>query len=100
MKPTDHNKGVLNSIDPPHRVPIQLNILTPVGTAISMVVIVKTDNAMGPRPVVNMWWLHTAQPIIPITMPENTTTGYPKSGFLENVGKISDTIPMAGRIKM
>ena len=38
---------------------IQLKIFTPVGTAISMVLAAKNDVAMGPRPVVNMWWAHT-----------------------------------------
>ena len=66
---------VVNSMEPFHSVPIQLKILMPVGTAISMVVIVKTELATGPRPTVNMWWLHTAQPIIPITIPENTMNG-------------------------
>ena len=46
---------VENSIDPPQRVPIQLKILTPVGTAISMVVMVNTEFATGPSPTVNMW---------------------------------------------
>jgi hypothetical protein len=33
-KPTQNNSGVLNSIVPCHRVPIQLSIFTPVGIAI------------------------------------------------------------------
>ena len=53
--------GVLRSMEPRHMVPIQLKILTPVGTAMSMVVMVKTELAMGPNPTVNIWWLHTAQ---------------------------------------
>ena len=42
--------GVLRLIEPPHIVPIQLNTLIPVGTAIIMVVTVKTEFATGPRP--------------------------------------------------
>ena len=67
--------GVFRSTDPPQTVAIQLNIFTPVGTAISMVVMVNTVRAVGPIPVVNMWWLQTAQLMNPMTMPENTTTG-------------------------
>ena len=40
--------------DRTHIVPIQLNTLMPVGTAIIMVVNVKTEFATGPRPTVNM----------------------------------------------
>ena len=60
---------------PFHIVPSQLKILTPVGTAISIVVMVNTELAMGPRPTVNIWWLQTAQPIMPMTMPEKMTKG-------------------------
>ena len=65
--------GVLRLIEPPHIVPIQLKTLMPVGTAISMVVIVNTELATGPRPTVNMWWLHTIQPMNAITTPARTT---------------------------
>ena len=99
-KPTEKSNGVFKSMDPPQSVAIQLNILTPVGTAISIVVTVNTVLGIGPNPTVNMWWLQTAQPIMPMTIPENTTTGYPNSGLRENVGNISETIPMAGRIRM
>ncbi|GIT02718.1 MAG: hypothetical protein CM1200mP27_13430 [Chloroflexota bacterium] len=73
--------AVVNSIEPFHRVPIQLKILTPVGTAISMVVMVNTEFATGPRPTVNIWWLQTAQPMMPITIPENTIKGVAKQGL-------------------
>ena len=46
--------GVLRSIDPLYIVPSQLNILTPVGTAIAIVVRANTELATGPRPTVNM----------------------------------------------
>ena len=32
--------------------------------------------------------------------PANTTAEYPNSGFREKVGRISETIPIAGRIRM
>ena len=37
MNPIAHSIGVLNSIEPPHMVAIQLKIFTPVGTAITIV---------------------------------------------------------------
>ena len=92
--------GVFRSMEPFHIVPIQLKIFTPVGTAISIVVMVNTEFAMGPSPTVNIWWLHTAQLMMAMTMPEKTTTGYPNSGFRLNVGMISETTPIAGKIRM
>ena len=41
IKPTANRPGVLKSIDPPHKVASQLNILIPVGTAIIIVAAVK-----------------------------------------------------------
>ena len=60
---------------PCQRVPIQLKILTPVGTAIAIVARVKAAVATVPMPVVNMWWDHTPNPSRPMTAPENTTIG-------------------------
>ena len=36
----------------------------------------------------------------PIKIPENIINGYPNNGFLENVGSTSETIPIAGKIKI
>jgi len=41
MKPIAKSPGVLKSIDPPHKVASQLNILIPVGIAMIMVAAVK-----------------------------------------------------------
>ena len=41
MKPIAKSPGVLKSIDPPHKVASQLNILMPVGIAMIMVAAVK-----------------------------------------------------------
>jgi len=60
---------------PPQRVPIQLKIFTPVGTAIAMVARAKAAVATVPMPVVNMWWLQTAKPRNPMQAPEKTTIG-------------------------
>ena len=92
--------GVLIWIEPLTIVAIQLRILTPVGIAIAIVDIANAEVAAGPRPTVNMWCDHTNQPRKAMEIPENMTNGYPNRGFRENVGMISETIPMAGRIRM
>ena len=79
---------------------IQLKIFTPVGIAMSIDAAPKYVSAAAPMPAANMWWLHTPHPIVPISMPEYTITGYPNSGFRENVGRISDTMPIVGRMRM
>jgi hypothetical protein len=98
--PIANSIGVLNLMAPPHMVPIQLKIFTPVGTAMNIVERAKAEFATGPRPAANMWCAHTPQPMNPIAIPEKTTAAYPNSGFRENVGRTSDTMPMAGRIMM
>src|SRR5205823_6546964 len=60
----------------------------------------QAETATGPRPTANMWWTHTPQLMNPMAMPESTITGYPNSGLRENTGRISDTMPMAGRMRM
>ena len=55
MKPRAKSMGVSKRIRPPHMVPIQLKILTPVGIAMSMVRIENADVATIPIPVVNIW---------------------------------------------
>ena len=67
--------AVVNHSFPPHIVPIQLMIFTPVGTAMNIVVTENTATEMGPRPEANMWWAHTPQPMKPMATPENTTNG-------------------------
>ena len=43
---------------------IQLNIFTPVGTAMRNVIRLK--NGRYTAPVVNMWWAHTEKPSAPM----------------------------------
>jgi len=50
MKATANSIAVVKRTDPPQIVPIQLKILTPVGTAISIVASEKPESAIGPRP--------------------------------------------------
>ena len=54
MNPNAKSMRSKSIIFPPHIVPIQLNILTPVGIAINMVRMEKAEVATTPIPVVNM----------------------------------------------
>ena len=97
---TAKSMAVRNWIFPPHMVASQLKIFTPVGMAMIMVLMVKKESAMGPSPVVNMWWLHTPQLMNPMSAPLNTMMASPKRGFRLNVGITSLAIPKAGRIRI
>ena len=66
MKPIAHSIGVSKVIEPPHMVAIQLKILTPVGTAMTIVAAVKYIFSSTLMPVVNMWCAQTTKPITPI----------------------------------
>src|SRR5207245_4939482 len=68
--PTAKWSAVVPRMSPPHKVAIQLKILTPVGTAMSIDVAENTESAMGPKPTENMWWLQTPHPMKPIRIPE------------------------------
>src|SRR5688572_25713227 len=92
--------AVVNWMEPPHIVKIQLKIFTPVGMAMSIVVTANAASAIGPMPTANMWCAHTPKPRKAMSMVAYTMTGYPKIGFRENVGMISDTSPNAGRMRM
>ena len=54
INPTDQSMGVENRIEPPHIVAIQLKILMPVGTAITIVAAVKYALVSTFMPTVNM----------------------------------------------
>ncbi len=60
--PIANSIGVENFSEPLYIVPIQLKIFTPVGIAISIVLPEKMAFAVGPSPVVNMWWTQTLKP--------------------------------------
>ena len=75
MKASEKSIGVCSRTRPPHTVPSQLKIFTPVGTAMIIVATPKPASAIGPIPDVNMWWDHTPKPMNPIATPENTTNG-------------------------
>ena len=62
MNPSANSIGVVNRMAPPHIVPSQLKIFTPVGTAMSIVERPNAEFATGPSPMANMWCAHTPQP--------------------------------------
>ena len=66
--------GVAKRILPPHMVPIQLKILMPVGTAMSMVEKTKKVLPAGLMPTVNMWCAHTPRLMKPIETVAATMT--------------------------
>jgi hypothetical protein len=47
-----------------------------------------------------MWCAHTPKPRNAIAAPAKTTAEYPNRGFREKTGMISETIPIAGRIRI
>src|ERR1700757_5309312 len=91
-----NSMGVLNWILPPHMVPSQLKILRLVGTPTAIVVIAKKLLAYEFIPIVNMWCAHTLMLTNPMQTVAPTMTGYPKMGFRENTGMISDANAKAG----
>ncbi len=54
--------GGSNRILPIHIVPIQLKILTPVGTAIAIDAIMNQIESGVEKPTANMWWPQTRKP--------------------------------------
>jgi hypothetical protein len=68
IKPMVQRKGTLILILVPKRVLSQEKILTPVGTAITIVAAVKYARVSMSNPTVNMWCAQTTQPRTPITI--------------------------------
>ena len=54
-----NSMGGSKDSEPRHMVAVQLNTFTPVGTAMSMVDIMKKSCAAIGMPSTNMWWPHT-----------------------------------------
>jgi hypothetical protein len=66
MKPMAQTMGEVKRIEPPHIVAIHEKILMPVGTAITIVAVVKYIFTSSDRPVVYIWCAHTTKPTTPI----------------------------------
>src|ERR1700756_1703367 len=86
-KPIEKSMVVLKTIDPRHRVPIQLKNLMPVGTAMSS----DSNEKKGSStvPVVNMWCAQTPVDSAAMAMVAKTIPLYPNSGLGGNTGHIS-----------
>ena len=70
MKPSANSIGVVMWITPFHSVAIQLKIFTPVGTAMSIVVIIIGTRSQLAMPDTNMWCAQTVKPRITIATSE------------------------------
>src|ERR1700745_1900503 len=80
-------------------VPSQLKILIPVGTPTAIVVIVKKLLAYEFIPTEYMWGDYTLMLTKQMQTVAATITGYPKIGFRENTGMISDMKAKQGIIR-
>src|SRR5262245_27399869 len=92
--------GVVKRMFPPHTVPSQLNVLIADGTAMTIVEIMNDVPRMGFMPLWNTWWPHTIHPRPAMPSIEYAMARYPKIGLREKTGRISEVMPMAGRIMM
>jgi len=97
-KPSAKSIGDSKVILPRHIVPNQLNIFTPVGTAIAIVSSEKNPSITAP--VVYMWCAQTEIERAAIAIVANTRVLYPKIGFRENTGITSEMMPKKGRARM
>src|SRR2546423_14646060 len=69
--------GTVNLMLPRHIVPIQLNVFTAEGTAITSVDTMNDDPSVGFMPLTNKRWPHTIQPRNPIATTATTLQRYP-----------------------
>ncbi len=97
-KPSAHTIGVSKVSDPPQSVPTQLKNFTPVGTAMSIVMIEK--NGRSTCPVTYMWCAQTVTERAAMAIVAKISVLYPKIGLRENTGKISLTMPKNGSAMM
>ena len=100
MNPSENSIGVCSRILPSQIVANQEKIFTPVGTAITMEVIMYGTRSLGSSPLVNMWCAQTVSPSTLMAMLDRAIILYPKIGLREKTGKISETMPIPGRTMM
>src|SRR5919204_5876131 len=93
MKPQAKYIGGLNTSEPRHIVASQLKILMPVGTAIANDESMKNASTTIGVGVANMWCAHTSMPRNAMAAVDAAIALYPKIGFRENTGMISEIIP-------
>src|SRR3954452_25284212 len=80
MNPRANSMGVRRWMTPRHIVASQEKILMPVGTAMSIVVIIIGTRSQGNIPDTNMWWAQTVNPRITIATSENAIIRQPNTG--------------------
>src|SRR5580693_8118879 len=100
MKPSDHSTGTVKRTRPPYIVNSQLNTLTPVGTAMTMVMTPKKPLTSALAPMVKKWCSQTRKDKTQITIVAATIERYPNNGLPEKVEITSENTPNAGRIRM
>src|SRR6185312_3672509 len=92
--------GVFHTGVPNHIVAIHANTAIALGIAMMMLAPLKNDIDTPGSPVANMWCTHTPNPMMPVAIVDSATYGYATSGRRQNVGTISDTMPIAGSTMM
>src|SRR6185312_2518357 len=98
--PAAKSKGVFQTGLPNHMVAIHANTAIALGIVMRKLAPLKNDIDTAGSPVANMWCTHTPKPMRPVAIVDSATYGYPTSGRRQNVGIISDTMPMAGSTMM
>jgi hypothetical protein len=100
INPRAHNKcGVIPPFHP-NRLESHLKILTPVGTAITIVAAVKYARVSTSSPTVNMWCAHTTHPSSPIAIMAYTIPKWENAFSLPvSLIIISEITPNPGRIR-
>ena len=98
MNATAHIIGNVKRIRPRYIVNNQLNTLTPVGMATTMVAMAKNVLTSAPAPIVKKWCTQVRKPTTLMAKSANTMDPYPNVAFRENVEMTSESTPNAGRI--
>src|SRR5687768_11943557 len=100
IKPMNQSIGEVNQMRPLNIVNSQLNTLTPVGTAMTAVIIPKNAFTLAPAPMVKKWCNQTKYESRVIAINAKTIDVYPNKRLRENVATISEKIPKAGKTKI
>src|SRR3954464_8270479 len=100
MNPSDHRIGTVKQTRPPYIVNSQLKTMTPVGTAMTMVMTPKKPLTSALAPMVKKWCSQTRKERMQIAMVAATIERYPNSGLPEKVETTSENTPKAGKTRM
>src|SRR3989344_2622393 len=99
-KPINQSMGVVKRMRPRYIVKSKLKILTPVGMAMTIVMMPKKALTAAPAPIVKKWCSHTTNESMTMAQMEKTIEVYPANFFPEKTGTISEKIPNAGKIRI